>query len=192
MDSQLLQEFAASLCEREKGLEILDRNFPIREGHSRVDLIAGDAARNFIFIWKLNSCGSGAISKLLADYDWIQKNLELWLHLFPQSAAASPQMIPWIFAKQIDPEVRYFLKYLEGTQLQLYQFAQRDSDRSWSVSPWPENKPAVRTNRRERAAGLPESSGQLLTREEIDDLIRISPSAESHSTEETTESHYDL
>jgi len=190
MDNSL-QEFAASLCEREKGFEVLDRNFPIREGKSRVDLIGSDAARNFVFVWKLNSCGSGAISKLLADYDWIQKNAELWMHLFPHVAGGEATMVPWLFAKEFDPEVRYFLKYLEATRLQLFRFSQ-DGSRSWSLSPWPEAKPQVRSNRREREAGSPQASGQLLTREEIDDLIRIAPQADAPASDEITESHYDL
>ena len=201
------KNFAASLTAWDPGLEVLDWNFPIREGHSRIDLVALNSARELVFIWIQKRSDSPAIAKLLPDYDWIQKNRALWSHLFPQVLEAqSLRMMLWVFASEIDPEVKFLLRYLEGIRFRLFQARREKSRGPWRLTPWSElqknlTKAPVLPSSPEVLSKFPaepspshilESSGPLLTAEEINDLIRIQPLAETVNSEETTDPYYEL
>lgn len=199
------RDFADNLIRWEKGLEVLDWGFPIREGHSHIDMLALSPARELVFIWVRERCDAAALTKLLPDYDWIQKNSSLWPHLFPQLLEnRSLQMMLWIFAREIDPEVRFMLRYLEGIRIRLHLAKPGKERGTWSFSPWseaqkPPSKGPVLPSAPPVLGGAPPArpkpaaaSGPLLSQEEINDLIHLKPVPEAPAKDETTDPHYEL
>jgi len=196
----------------EGGVEVLDAGFPIREGQGQVDYLASNREGELIFIWAKRLCNSELLSKFLPDYDWIQKNQALWAHLFPLLLERRQlRMKVWLFALEIDPEVKYLLSYLHGIHLQLF-LASPDSKSgaaAWQLIPWercqqersPASAPVLPSSPpvlsilpsppavvREESSSLPRP---LISQEELNDLIGITPETESWQEDEVTDPYYD-
>ncbi|MFO1463729.1 MAG: hypothetical protein U1F66_08115 [bacterium] len=204
----LRQELPQALASIERGIQVLDQGFPIREGNSSIDWIALNPAGELTFVWAKAECRAETVSKLLPDYDWIQKNRALWTHLFPRLLASqSLQMRVWIFALEIDPEVRYLLHYLQGIRIRLFLSGFQKDQGTWSFRPWEELKKVL-----ERGPPLPSSpsllpvppaqleapppaerAAPLLSQEELNDLLGVPPGAEAwRQEEEITDPFYEL
>ena len=205
----LAQELPKRLDKLERGLEAVDHDFPIREGHASIDILALHPSGEMVFIWVKRLCNAETISKLLPDYDWIQKNQALWPHLFPQVLEnRSLLMKVWIFALEIDPEVQFLLSYLHGIRVQLFH-CRGEAAQGWSFTPWETLQKSL-----VKAPALPSSptllqvvppaeppkipvpqkqpTPALLTPEEIQDLIGLSPVEEFRQEDEITDPFYEL
>jgi len=195
----LFEALPKGLASLENGFEVLDGDFPIREGHSRIDLLAINPARELTFIWVKRLCNAETISKLLPDYDWIQKNQSLWSHLFPQVLESrSMQMRMWIFALEIDAEVKFLLNYLQGVRMRLFHCRQRGKSAEWTFASWEESQKSSG-----KAMVLPSSptvlkvvpekeKPALLSHEEIQDLIGLAPVDPYRQEDEITDPFSDL
>lgn len=192
----------------DRSIEVLDRDFPIREGESRIDYILGNGAGEWTFVWLQRRCHAESLSKLLPDYHWIQKNCALWPHLFPKvMAGPKPQMKVWVFALEIDADLQFLLTYLQGVSIQVFR-AQCEGE-AWRFQAWklgqepppaptlPSSpsllalaetpKPPVKTP----PAPSPVRAAPLLTPEEIQDLVGgIQSPPEPWSEDEDTDPHY--
>ncbi|MCE9624109.1 MAG: hypothetical protein K8R69_01450 [Deltaproteobacteria bacterium] len=195
----LFEALPGGLASLESGFEVLDGDFPIREGHSRIDLVAINPARELTFIWVKRHCNAETISKLLPDYDWIQKNQALWSHLFPQVLESrSMQMRMWIFALEIDAEVKFLLNYLQGVRMSLFQCGQSGKGAEWNFCSWEEaqkslGKAAVLPSSPTVLKGVPEKEKPaLLSHEEIQDLIGLAPADPYRQEDEITDPFFDL
>lgn len=192
---EALPQYFADL---EKGLEAVDQDFPIREGQSRIDWLAMSSSGELTFIWVKRFCNAETISKLLPDYDWIQKNQALWPHLFPKLLAAqSMRLKVWVFALEIDPEVKFLLNYLTGLRFSLFHCA-KGSEGSWRFKTWEElqksiSRPSPLPSAPRVLPAVVRSPKPLLTQEEIQDFIKISiPSEGIRHEEEVTDPYFEL
>lgn len=208
----LREDLFGDLNRLEKGLEAVDRDFPIREGQSRIDWLALGPSGELVFIWVKRQCNAEVISKLLPDYDWIQKNQALWPHLYPQLLENRSLLIKvWVFALEIDSDVRFLLSYLNGVRVSLFH-CRPETSGAWRFTPWeefqktlakPSSPPlpsspsllpvaATPARREEPAPPKPEEAPALLSREEIQDLIALSPVEEFVQDDEVTDPFYSL
>lgn len=201
----LSAELPAPMLSWEGGVRVLDRRFPIREGHSQVDYLVANGEGELIFIWVRRVASSEALSKLLPDYDWAQKNQALWPHLFPELLQRrSFQMKVWILALEIEPEVKCFLSYLSGIRLKIFKCRQEAKGDGWSVTPWERWQEEQGKVPGLSLPGSPSpidvlpaspkpshASSLLLTQEEVNDLIGMVPGDERWHEDETTDPHYD-
>jgi len=204
----LARDLPASLAAMEPGTLVLNRGFPIREGNSSIDFLVLHPTGELTFVWVKGLCKAETLSKLLPDYDWIQKNRALWPHLFPQVLSSrSLQMRVWIFALEIDPEVQYLLNYLQGIRIQLFQAGILPERGTWSFRPWEElskvqgrapelpSSPSLLSVVPEPAAvSAPAPKEEpLLSREELNDLIALPEGERSWNQEdEVTDPFYEL
>lgn len=205
----LLERLPDLLAGMNRGIEILDGGFPIREGASRVDYLARDRDGELIFLWLKPALNGESISKVLPDYDWVQKNQALWPHLFPELLQhRSLRLQVWLVSFQIDPDIHCFLSYLSGIQLKLFHARRGRSGEglSWHVSPWNErvartsaaielpSSPSVLSLLPSPAAPAPgpseDSAHALLSKEELKDLLGVAPGAESWQPDEVTDPYY--
>lgn len=204
----LSRDLPESLVAMERGTQVLNRGFPIREGQSTIDLLVLSPSGELTFVWVKGLCKGETLSKLLPDYDWIQKNRALWPHLFPQvlSGRSLPMRV-WIFALEIDPEVQYLLNYLQGIRIQLFQAAIHPEKGTWKFKPWSElpkvqgrapelpSSPSLLSVVPEPAtvSASPPKAEPLLSREEINDLIALPGEEKPWSQEdEVTDPFYEL
>ena len=195
----LFEDLPRGLASLEGGFELLDGDFPIREGQSRIDFLAINPARELTFLWVKRICNAETISKLLPDYDWIQKNQALWAHLFPQVLESrSMQMRMWIFALEIDSEVKFLLNYLQGVRMRLFHCQKLGKAAEWSFTAWEEMQKTL-----VKAPVLPSSptvlrvvpekeKPALLSHEEIQDLIGLAPTEDFRQEDEITDPFSDL
>lgn len=195
---RLKASLPAHLAGLERGLEVVDSDFPIREGQSRIDWLALSPTGELVFIWAKRLCNADTISKLLPDYDWIQKNQALWPHLFPRVLEAKAmRMKVWVFALEIDPEVRFLLSYLNGVRVSLFH-CRTTAGEGWRFTPWEEfqkslDKPASLPSAPRLLQASPGHSGPLLTHEEIQDFIHLSPSVETiRQEDEVTDPFFEM
>lgn len=205
----LREAVPACLPKLERGLEAVDRDFPIREGQGSVDWVALHPSGELVFLWVKRRCDAETVSKLLPDYDWIQRNRALWPHLFPQVLEnRSLLMKVWILALEIDPDVRYLLSYLNGVRVSLFH-GRAEAAGGWRFTAWEEfqktlAKPsilpsspvpfpvAVPEPRSEEPAAVKPEAPALLSREEIQDLISLSPVEDFRQEDEITDPFYEL
>jgi len=188
-----LKNFPQYLSALEPGLRLLDQNFPIREGHSRIDYVAVNPQNQITFLWAKPQCHNDTLCRLLPDFDWIQKNEALWMHLFPQFAKNRYLMTRmWIVAREIDPQVKFLLDRLHDIRIGLFQSRKGPEKNAWTFSSWQETAESARapvppsqeipkSNERPKI----DPSTALLSREEINDFIHLVPTPESEMPSET-------
>ena len=191
----LAKVLPASFAKLERGAEVLDQGFPIREGESRIDYLLGNPAGELTFVWLQRQCNSESLSRLLPDYHWIQKNCGIWTHLFPQALKSQQlQMRVWIFALEIDADLQYLLAYLQGVRIQVFH-ARREGE-AWRFRPWKMGKNASLAETPKPAPmSVPapvRPAAPFLTREEINDLLGEvqAPAERRWQEDEDTDPHY--
>lgn len=206
--SRVLPEYFSKI---DRSIEVLDRNFPIREGESRIDYILGNSAGELTFVWLQRRCHAESLSKLLPDYHWIQKNCALWTHLFPKVLAGSqPQMKVWVFALEVDDDLQFLLTYLQGVRIQVFR-AQCEGE-AWRFQAWKLGQEAPSAPKLPSSPSLlslaeppkPQAKAPppptvrhagapLLTPEEIQDLLGgVDAPPEKWPEDEDTDPHYQL
>ena len=130
---------AKQLMSLDSGVKLLDAHFPVAEGQKYIDLLASNNLGELIFIWKLERLDAQGVLKLIAQYDWTQKNQQLWEHLFPQAKKTfTLKYKVWCFAGEIDSTTRSVLPYLNGINIHIFQyhFVQGAHEPILVVSPW--------------------------------------------------------
>ena len=189
----------------ERGMEVLDGDFPIREGESRIDYLLCNPSGELTFVWLQRRCNAESLSKLLPDYHWIQKNCALWPHLFPKVLASQQaQMRVWVFALEVDSDLQFLLAYLQGVRIQVFR-AQCEGE-SWRFQPWkvgqeapafpvlPSSPSLLNLSEAPKPQAPPvRSAPPLLTQEEIQDLLGgVQAGSEQWQEDEDTDPHYEL
>ena len=182
----------------ERGIELLDQGFPIREGESRIDYLLCSASGELTFVWLQRRCNSESLSKVLPDYHWIQKNCALWPHLFPQVLASQQlQMRVWMFALEVDADLQFLLTYLQGVRIQVFR-AQAEGE-AWRFHPWkseaqvpvvptlPSSPSLLSLAEPPKAKVAAPPSVPLLNAEEIQDLLQgVKAGEENWNEDEAT------
>jgi len=207
---------AKQLMSLDSGIKLLDAHFPVSEGQKYIDLLASNSLGELIFIWKLEKLDSQGVLKLIAQYDWTQKNQQLWEHLFPQAKKSfTLRYKVWCFAGEIDPTTRSVLPYLNGINIHIFQyhFVQGTHEPILVVSPWdfkkasyppltqslPEPKAPAPIPSTVRAVTTKPPKLQVveslpthaqLTQEEIQDLMGQTLEAPYYEEDEITEPFY--
>jgi len=158
------------------GFRILDSRFPIREGGSKIDLIACDQAGDLILIWVVERLSDERLFRLIPDYDWVKKNFRLWPHLFPQvKRAGLPKFHVWIVAREVDPQIPSLLSYLKGIEPKLLHDQRvRQGNRSVIVlNAWQKGPTLSPISPPENSSTLspPNTPSAPLTAEEVKDLM---------------------
>jgi len=188
-----LDDFSQLLIQQirtiDKKIEILERNFPIQEGRGRVDLLAYNHAGELILIWTPEVLRSQRLIELIAEFDWMKKNILLWQHLFPQVMHRGELKIQvWFFASEMDSNLNTILFYLKGIPLKIFRYSYKNLNGklSLTVKPWMqfktekeplkmiEPRPNFKSNPKQephlRAVPPPKEIPKI-TQEEIKDLL---------------------
>jgi len=194
-------------------VEILERNFPIQEGRSCVDLLAHNRSGDLILIWTPEMLKSKRLIDLIAEYDWMKKNVSLWQHLFPQATHRGELQVKiWFFAAEMDSNLNTILFYLKGIPLKIFQYSYRNWENKLSllIKPWmqlkveknplsiPEERPNFKPNPSETPhlrAVPPPKQIPAITQEEIKDLLQgldANPAALDMFEDEITEPFFNV
>ncbi len=174
----------------DSNVEIIERNFPIQEGRSKVDLLAYNHAGELILIWTPEVLKAQRLVDLIAEFDWMKKNVLLWQHLFPQATRRGElQLKVWFFAAEMDSNLNTILFYLKGIPLRIFQYSYQTLNGKLSlvIKPWmnlkvdseplkvPEPRPNFMPNPSKtphlRAVPSPKEI-PAITQEEIQDLVK--------------------
>ncbi len=173
-------------------IEILERNFPVQEGRSRVDLLACNHSGELILILTPEILKAQRLIELIAEYDWMKKNIPLWRHLFPQAVNRGELQIKvWFFSAEMDSNINTILFYLKGIPLKIFQYSYRNWEQklTLAINPWmhlkteanplniSEDRPHFKPNLNKasppvlRAVPPPKKIPQI-SQEEIKDLVQ--------------------
>lgn len=188
-----LDDFSRLLIQQievmDQRVKILERNFPIQEGRSHIDLLAHDQEGDLIIIWTPEILKAQRLLDLISQYDWMKKNVPLWQHLFPQAVKMGELRIKvWFFSAEMDSNLDTILLYLKGISLKIFQYSYRNSNNKLGlvIKPWmqtkteaaplkiPETRPNFQSNP-EKAPHLravpPPKEIPAISQEEIKDLV---------------------
>lgn len=176
----------------DESVEILERNFPVQEGRSRVDLLACNHSGDLLLILTPETLKAQRLIDLIAEYDWMKKNVPLWQHLFPQAVRRGElQLKVWFFSAEMDSNINTILFYLKGIPLKIFQYSYRNWSNKLSlvISPWmqlktevnplsiPEERPHFKANPQKASPPVlralpPPKQIPPISQEEIQDLVQ--------------------
>jgi len=206
---KMLLAMPKGLALLEAGLRILDQDFPIREGHSRIDFLAANPDQSLTFVWARERCHPELLAQMLPDFDWIRKNRALWAHLYPELARNRAwRMRMWIFACEIDPQVKFLLERMKDIEVEIFLARPKSKGPAWEFFPWDEAPIAAKSEAPTPPAesGFPshppapppssakKSPSALINPEELKDLLTLvpPPAPLQESEDEVTDPFYEL